>query len=66
MYTSFALLGKSNLLTGDRARASITEHRELLAAIEKRDAKSAEAVARKHVKRSLEQRLKQLAKPAAQ
>jgi DNA-binding GntR family transcriptional regulator len=65
VHTSFALLGKSNLLTGDRARASIAEHRELLAAIEKRDAKAAEAIARKHVKRSLEQRLKQLAKPEA-
>ncbi|HEX2831068.1 MAG TPA: GntR family transcriptional regulator [Burkholderiales bacterium] len=65
VHTSFALLGKSNLLTAGRARVSIAEHRELLAAIEKRDTEAAEAAARKHVRRSLEQRLKELGARAA-
>jgi DNA-binding GntR family transcriptional regulator len=59
--SSFTRLGKSNLLKEDRAKASIAEHRELFAAIEKRDSKAAEAAARKHVRTSLEQRLKQVA-----
>ncbi len=59
---SFALLGKSNLLSEDRARASHREHRAILDAIEKRDRKRAEVAARTHIQTSLQQRLKQYAK----
>lgn len=63
--SSFALLGKSNLLSEERARASHREHLVILDAIEKRDRKRAEETARAHIQTSLEQRLKQYAKTAA-
>lgn len=58
---SFALLGKSNLLSGDRARSAHREHRAILDAIGKRDRKRAEEAARMHVQMSLKQRLRQYA-----
>lgn len=63
--SSFALLGKSNLLSEERARASHREHLAILNAIEKRDRKRAEEAARAHIQTSLQQRLKQYAKIAA-
>jgi DNA-binding GntR family transcriptional regulator len=57
---AFALLGKSNLLSEERARASHREHHAILAAIEKRDRKGAERAAQIHVQNSLKQRLKHL------
>lgn len=63
--SSFALLGKSNLLREDRARAAHREHRAILDAIEKRDREKAEEVARTHVQMSLKQRLKEYAKTDA-
>ena len=62
LHGSFALLGKSNLLKEDRAKASTSEHRAILNAIERRDRKAAEAAARAHVRTSLEQRLKSAGK----
>jgi DNA-binding GntR family transcriptional regulator len=59
--SSFTLLGKSNLLDKERARASHREHLALLAAIGNRDRAGAESAARAHVQTSLRQRLKRLA-----
>jgi DNA-binding GntR family transcriptional regulator len=59
--SSFTLLGKSNLLDKERARASHREHLAILAAVEKRDRAGAESAARAHVQTSLRQRLKRLA-----
>jgi len=58
--SSFMLLGKSNLLSADRARASHREHRAILDAIEKRDLRGAEQAAKAHVQTSLHTRLKYL------
>lgn len=61
---AFALLGKSNLLSEERARASHREHRSILDAIEKRDREGAENAAQAHVQNSLRQRLRYLAERA--
>jgi DNA-binding GntR family transcriptional regulator len=63
--SAFTRLGKSNLLKEDRAKASVAEHRELFDAIERRNSRAAEAAARKHVRTSLEQRLKSVGGSAA-
>jgi DNA-binding GntR family transcriptional regulator len=62
---SFTRLGKSNLIDAARAKASMAEHRKLVAAIANRDRKAAEAAARAHVRTSLAQRLKALKKEEA-
>lgn len=62
--SSIALLGKSNLLSEERARASHEEHCAIFNAIEKRARKRAERAARIHVRISLKQRLEQYAKMA--
>jgi len=58
--SSFALLGKSNLLSPERARASHRQHVALLSAIVSRDRKAAEGAARSHVRNSMDYRLKEL------
>lgn len=64
--SSTALLGRSNLLAAERARASHREHRAILVAIERHDRHGAARAARTHVQTSLKERLKRLAaKPAA-
>lgn len=62
VHGSFALLGKSNLLTEERARDSIGEHRRIVEAIARHDRRSAEAAARAHVRTSFEQRLKRISR----
>ncbi len=62
--SSFALLGKSNLLSEQRARASHEEHYAMFNAIRKRNCKAAERAARIHIRISLKQRLEQYAKMA--
>ncbi len=59
--SSFALLGKSNLLSEERARESHGEHLAILDAIRRQDSTAAERAARLHVQTSLSQRLKQYA-----
>ena len=58
--SSFALLGKSNLLSRQRAEASHQQHLAILAAIEQRDRVGAEQAARMHVQTSLAERLREL------
>lgn len=57
VYSLIPLLGDSNLLDEPHARAAHAQHQALLSAIEARDAVRAEALAREHVKHSLEHRL---------
>ena len=59
------LLGKSNRLSEDRARASHREHRLILSAIEKHDRKAAEKAMTLHVQLALRHRLKRAGGPAA-
>jgi DNA-binding GntR family transcriptional regulator len=56
---SIWLLGKSQMLLPHRAKAAEKEHRELAAAILKRDADAAEALARRHVRSAQSERMKQ-------
>jgi DNA-binding GntR family transcriptional regulator len=62
VHSAFTRLGKSNLIDESRAKASMAEHRRLVAAIAKRHRRAAEAAARAHVRTSLAQRLKALKK----
>jgi DNA-binding GntR family transcriptional regulator len=57
---SMWLLGKSQMLLPHRAKTAQSEHRELAAAILKRDADAAEEAARRHVRAAQRERLKQL------
>lgn len=57
VYALIPLLGDSNLLDGPHARAAHAQHLAILKAIEARDASRAEALAREHVRHSLEHRL---------
>ncbi|MGE5524772.1 MAG: GntR family transcriptional regulator [Rhodospirillaceae bacterium] len=57
--SSFALLGKSNLLSPERARASHRQHVALLNAIAARDRKAAEEAARTHVRNSRDYRVRE-------
>ena len=57
---SMWLLGKSQMLLPHRAKTALAEHRELMAAIRKRDPDLAEAAARRHVRSAQKERLKQL------
>jgi DNA-binding GntR family transcriptional regulator len=57
---SMWLLGKSQMLLPARAKASKTEHAELVAAIAKRDPDAAEEAARRHVRSAQRERLRQL------
>ena len=57
---SMWLLGKSQMLLPHRAKTAESEHRELAAAIIKRDADAAEEAARRHVRSAQRERLKQL------
>jgi DNA-binding GntR family transcriptional regulator len=59
--SSFVLLGKSNLVSEERARESHAEHLAILKAIRSHDPKAAERAAKAHVRTSLRQRLKQYA-----
>ena len=63
---SMWLLGKSQMLIPQRAAESVREHAELFAAIERRDADEAEALARRHVQSARNERLKQLFPESAQ
>ena len=57
---SMWLLGKSQMLMPHRAKTAQSEHRELAAAILKRDPDAAEEAARRHVRAAQRERLKQL------
>jgi DNA-binding GntR family transcriptional regulator len=57
---SMWLLGKSQMLLPHRAKTALAEHRELMAAIRKRDPDLAEEAARRHVRSAQKERLKQL------
>ncbi len=57
---SMWLLGKSQMLLPHRAKTAQSEHRELAAAILKRDPDAAEEAARRHVRAAQRERLKQL------
>jgi DNA-binding GntR family transcriptional regulator len=61
VYALVPLLGDSNLLNGPHARDAHAQHRAILEAIERRDARRAEAVAREHVRQSLRTRLARIA-----
>jgi DNA-binding GntR family transcriptional regulator len=54
------LLGPTQMLAPPRAAQSLAEHAELVEAIRKRDAQSAEAIARKHVRSAQVRRMKTL------
>lgn len=55
---SMALLGRSTLLAPERAKESHLEHRQIVEALEARDAEAAEAVARRHFRNALRARLR--------
>jgi DNA-binding GntR family transcriptional regulator len=57
---SMWLLGKSQMLLPERAKAAFVEHAELFAAIDRRDADAAEEIAKRHVHSARKERLKQL------
>ena len=57
---SMWLLGKSQMLLPERAKAAFAEHAELFAALYKRDAQAAEEIARRHVQSARKERIKQL------
>jgi DNA-binding GntR family transcriptional regulator len=57
---SMWLLGKSQMLLPHRAKTAESEHRELAAAILKRDPAAAEEAARRHVRSAQHERMKQL------
>lgn len=57
VYALIPLLGDSNLLDGPHAREAHAQHLAIVDAIERRDVAHAEAVAREHVRHSLETRL---------
>lgn len=57
---SMWLLGKSQMLLPHRAKTAESEHRDLAAAILKRNADAAEEAARRHVRSAQRERLKQL------
>jgi len=54
------LLGSPLMSLPHRAQAALTEHAELVAAIQRRDPDAAEAAARKHVRTAHRERLKRL------
>jgi DNA-binding GntR family transcriptional regulator len=54
------LLGPTQMLAAPRAAQALAEHAELVEAIRKRDAESAEAVARKHIRSAQARRMKTL------
>jgi DNA-binding GntR family transcriptional regulator len=54
------LLGPTQMLAPPRAAQALAEHAELVEAIRKRDAESAEAVARKHIRSAQARRMKTL------
>lgn len=58
--SSLWLLGQSQMFLPHRAKAALTEHRELAKAIQKRDADLAESLARKHVRSAQIERLRTL------
>lgn len=57
---SMWLLGKSQMLLPQRAKTAASEHRELAAALFKRDPDAAEEAARRHVRAAQRERSKQL------
>jgi DNA-binding GntR family transcriptional regulator len=57
---SMWLLGKSQMLLPHRAKTAESEHREIVAAIVKRDPATAEEAARRHVRAAQKERSKQL------
>lgn len=57
VYALIPLLGDSNLLDGPHAREAHAQHQDIVDALERRDAKRAEALAREHVRHSLKTRL---------
>ncbi|MBX3662078.1 MAG: GntR family transcriptional regulator [Burkholderiales bacterium] len=57
VYALIPLLGDSNLLDGPHAREAHAQHLAIVDAIERRDARRAEMLSRKHVRHSLESRL---------
>lgn len=57
---SMWLLGKSQMLLPQRAQIALTEHMEILRAIERRDPDATETIARKHVRAAQRERLKLL------
>jgi DNA-binding GntR family transcriptional regulator len=57
---SMVLLGKSQMLLPERAKAAFTEHSEISSAIAKRNADLAEETTRKHVRAAQRERLKRL------
>jgi DNA-binding GntR family transcriptional regulator len=54
------LLGPTQMLAAPRAAQALAEHAELVEAIRKRDAETAEAVARKHIRSAQVRRMKTL------
>ncbi|CAG9259746.1 GntR family transcriptional regulator [Paraburkholderia unamae] len=57
LQASIALLGSTGLAAGQRAHFAVSEHQALLAAIERHDARSAEDIARSHIRGALEARM---------
>jgi DNA-binding GntR family transcriptional regulator len=57
---SMGLLGKSQMLLPQRAKAARSEHAEITRAIEKHDPDAAEDAARRHVRAAQRERMKQL------
>jgi len=57
---SMVLLGKSQMLLPERAKAAFIEHSEISSAIAKRNADLAEETTRKHVRAAQRERLKRL------
>jgi DNA-binding GntR family transcriptional regulator len=55
---SMWLLGKSQMLQADRAKAAMPQHRRIVEAIKRRDGDAAEAAAREHVSAARQLRLK--------
>jgi DNA-binding GntR family transcriptional regulator len=57
LQASIALLGGTGLAAGQRAHFAVSEHQALVAAIERHDARSAEDIARAHIRGALEARM---------
>ena len=60
IHGSIDLLGPTSLTIDGRAPAAEREHQALVAAIERRDSRAAEEMARSHVRASLQARLKRM------
>jgi len=52
-----ALLGPTSLAVNERAKQAISEHEEIVGAIERRDSQAAEKIARTHIRGSHKARL---------